>query len=67
MQERVRAEFLNLSVRGEEESADMVVIDAGHSIEEVGREILDSVRKVVKSVEGGERGELRRVGAWEKS
>ncbi|CAG8960233.1 hypothetical protein HYFRA_00012752 [Hymenoscyphus fraxineus] len=67
MQERVREQFLGLTVRGEEESTDMTVIDAGFSVEEVAESILSDVAKVVNDVESGLRRELGTVGAWSQS
>lgn len=68
MQERVREQFLGLQLKGEEESADMVVIDAGSGVEEVAEKILEGVKKVVLDVESGaRRRELGVVGAWSGS
>ncbi|KAG9229832.1 thymidylate kinase-domain-containing protein [Amylocarpus encephaloides] len=63
MQENARELFLGLAGRGEE-SSDMVVIDAGHSVEQVASAIWDEVMKVVKAVETVPRRELSVVGAW---
>jgi hypothetical protein len=51
-------------VKGEEESTDMVVIDAGHSVEEVASNLWKEVSVVVKAVESGFRRELGTVGPW---
>ena len=67
MQERVRELFLGLLVRGEEESTDIVVVDAGRSIEEVGEEMWKEISSVVTAVESGSRKSLGRVGAWSQT
>jgi dTMP kinase len=67
LQERVREVFLGLFVEGEEESTDMVVIDAGHSVEEVASSLWKEVSVVVKAVESGSRSELGTVGQWSNS
>ncbi|EPE27914.1 P-loop containing nucleoside triphosphate hydrolase [Glarea lozoyensis ATCC 20868] len=64
LQETVREVFLGLLVRGEEESTDMVVIDAGHPVEEVASTLWKAVQTVVKEVECGSRKELGTVGTW---
>jgi dTMP kinase len=64
LQEKVREVFLGLLVRGEEEFTDMVVIDAGHSMEEVASTLWQAVESVVKEVENGSRRELGTVGKW---
>lgn len=66
MQERVREGFLGLLGKGEEESNDMFLVDAGTSIEEVEGKIWEEVRGVVGSVEGGGWMGLGVVGEWGK-
>lgn len=68
MQRRVRALFWGLKrgevdgVAFEEEAGDLVVVDAGGSVEEVAEEIWRVVRPRVEGVERGELGrEVRRV------
>ena len=64
LQEKVREQFLALLERGEEEATDMVVIDAGRSVEDVGHTLWEAVESVVKAIESGSRGELGVVGPW---
>ncbi|KAF1928386.1 thymidylate kinase [Didymella exigua CBS 183.55] len=61
MQDRVRELFEQ--VRAQSEGEDFVVVDAGGSVEDVGREIWGKTGEVVKRVDG-EGGELRTVGEW---
>ena len=62
MQQKVRSCFKFLKEIGEEESEDMIVIDAGKCVEEVHEEIIRAVSD--GSVGGRQRGELRKVGEW---
>jgi dTMP kinase len=66
MQERVRELFLGLLGKGEEESNDMFVVDAGEGVEEVAGRIWGEVGGVVESVEEGKWLALGEVGAWEE-
>lgn len=64
-QEIVRAIFKRLKESGQEESEDMVVIDAGGSVEEVSQKIVETVRMKMAAVERGEMGkEIRRIEEW---
>lgn len=62
MQQKVRKCFKFLKQIGEEESEDMVIIDAGKSVEEVHEEIVRAVSNGLSS--DLQRGELRKVGEW---
>lgn len=53
MQERVRERFLGLLGKGEEESNDMFLVDAGDSVDVVEGRIWEEVKGVVENVEGG--------------
>ncbi|KAH6664493.1 thymidylate kinase-domain-containing protein [Halenospora varia] len=64
MQERVRDLFLNLQSRREEEATDMILFDAGDSVDNVASAIWTEVSQVVNAVEGSSGGELGVVGAW---
>ncbi|RDL38776.1 Thymidylate kinase [Venustampulla echinocandica] len=64
MQERVRELFLGLLLKGEEESTDMVVVDAGQSVEHVAHAIWKETSGVVQSVESGSRKQIGTVGPW---
>jgi len=64
-QEIVRAIFKFLKESGQEESEDMVVIDAGESVEEVSKKIIEIVRMTLVAVERGEMGkDIRRIKEW---
>jgi len=64
-QERVRAFFRCLKESGQEESEDMVVIDAGGSVDEVSQKIIETVSIKIAAVEKGEMGkEIRRIQEW---
>lgn len=67
MQERVRELFVGLTMKGEEESSDMAVVDAGYSVQQVSSAIWDKVSNVVTAVESGSRQDLRVVGAWSQT
>lgn len=64
MQERVRELFLSLLLKGEEESTDMVVVDAGQSVEQVAHAIMKETSDIVQSAESGSRRQLGTVGLW---
>jgi len=65
MQANVRRLFFELKDHDGEETEDMVVVQAGRSVEEVGAEILKHVRETLDSVHRkGIGSELRRVGKW---
>ncbi|KAF4611383.1 hypothetical protein G7Y89_g15630 [Cudoniella acicularis] len=64
MQERVRELFLGLMSKGEEESKDMMLFDAGDSAENVSTAIWAEISKVVGSVEAGSWRDLGSVGHW---
>lgn len=65
MQANVRRLFHELKDRGCEETEDMVVVQAGRSVEEVGAEVLKHVRGKLDNVhKEGIDSELRRVGKW---
>jgi dTMP kinase len=64
LQEKVREAFLGLLVKGQEESTDMVVMDAGRSVAEVAGILWEEVSTVVKAVESGSRRKLGTVGPW---
>lgn len=64
MQERVRDLFLNLQSRREEEATDMILFDAGDSVDNVASAIWTEVSQFVNVVEGSSGGELGVVGAW---
>jgi dTMP kinase len=68
MQQRVRQFFASLSEENlyQEESYDLVMIDAGDSIEGLANTIWVKVLEDVKAVEAGSRGELGVVGAQYK-
>jgi hypothetical protein len=64
-QERVRAIFHRLKESGQEESEDMVVIDADGSVEEVSQKIVETVQTKMAAVERGEMGsDIRRIKQW---
>jgi dTMP kinase len=64
-QEIVRALFRCLKESGREESEDMVVIDAGGSVEEVSQKIVETVRMKMAAVGRGEMGKkIRRIEEW---
>lgn len=64
-QEIVRALFRCLKESGQEESEDMVVIDAGGSVEMVGQKIIETVQMKLAAVERGDMGkEIRRIEEW---
>jgi dTMP kinase len=65
MQENVRRLFLSLRDFGHEEAEDMVVINAGGSVEEVSQQINESVRMQLAALEKGLLGhEIRVIGRW---
>jgi hypothetical protein len=64
-QEIVRELFKCLKYSEQEESEDMVVIDASGSVEEVSQKINEAVHSRLAAVEGGEMGlKIRRIGRW---
>jgi len=65
MQERVRTLFLGLKDRKDEEAEDMVIVNAGASIEDVHKDILArATQKVVLVQQKGLGTTVRRVGRW---
>ncbi|KFY50165.1 hypothetical protein V496_09526 [Pseudogymnoascus sp. VKM F-4515 (FW-2607)] len=66
MQEKVRKLFHALNDSEEEEASDMVIYDAGKSVEEVTKNILQSVSSVAQAVKQGLHPELRKVGKWKR-
>jgi dTMP kinase len=65
MQERVRVIFKCLKEYGQEETEDMVMIDAGGSVDEVSQKIIETARMKLAAVERGEMGkEIRRIEEW---
>lgn len=64
MQEKVRKLFHTLRDSEEEEASDMVIYDAGKSVEEVTKDVLQSVTSVSLAVKQGLHPELRKVGKW---
>jgi hypothetical protein len=68
MQERVRELFLDLQRMGTGEGDDLLVFDAGGSVESVGREVRERVLERLELVEGGNFGrEVRKVEAWREA
>lgn len=64
-QQAVRVLFRRIKEAGQEESEDMVVIDAGGSVEEVSHKIKETVNAKLSAVERGDLGkEIRRIGKW---
>jgi dTMP kinase len=64
-QEIVREFFLCLAKAGREECEDMVVINAGGSVEDVSQKIYESVYAKLAAVESAEIGkEIRRIKKW---
>ena len=67
MQEKVRQLFHALKDSEEEEASDMVIYDAGRSVEEVSKDILRSVSSVGLAVKQGLHPLLRKVGKWKQA
>jgi dTMP kinase len=63
MQREVRWEFLRLR-HTPEESSDMVVVNAGSSVEEVAEKVLAEIQQTFRMIDGGLLNELGTVQAW---
>lgn len=66
MQEKVRELFHALKDSEEEEASDMVIYDAGRSVEEVEKDILHSALSVSLAIKQGLHPVLRKVGKWKR-
>lgn len=65
MQENVRRLFLGLRQSGREEAEDMLVLDAGGAVEDVGLKVINAVQARLVNVEKGDFGrEIRKIGKW---
>lgn len=65
MQVNVRSLFLSLKELQHEETEDMVVINAGRSVEEVSQDINEVIRAKLAAVEKGDLGkEIRTIARW---
>lgn len=62
MQRKVREGFYALSSGGEEESEDMVIIDAGSTVEEVAKQAVEATRLRIPVIMP----ELRKVKEWRR-
>ena len=67
MQAEVRRLFHNLADSHEEEAEDMILVDAGGTVEEVGQKIANAAMRILTAVEIGSLGEqVRKIGKREK-